>query len=45
MMWGYGNMMNGNWGSFGIVGSLFWIVILIDLILLGLWLWRQIQKK
>lgn len=45
MMWGYGNMMNGNWGLFGIVGSLFWIVILIDLILLGFWLWRQIQKK
>lgn len=41
MGWGYGNMMSG----FGFLGSLFWIVILIDLILLGIWLWKQINKK
>jgi len=37
----YGNMM----GGFGVIGSLLWIVILIDLILLGIWLWKQINKK
>ncbi len=42
MDWGgYGGMM----GGFGILASLFWIIILIDLILLGFWLWKQIQKK
>lgn len=39
--WGYGNMMGG--GYFW--GSLFGIVVLIDLILLGIWLWKQINKK
>lgn len=39
--WGYSMM---NWG-FGAVGSLVWIIVLIDLILLGIWLWKQIQKK
>lgn len=39
--WGYGNMMGGT----GVLGSIFWIVILIDLILLGVWLWKQIGKK
>jgi len=41
-----------NWGgygmmdySFGILPTVFWLVILIDLILLGVWLWKQIQKK
>lgn len=36
---------SGSWGLFGIIGSILWIVILIDLILLGVWLWRQLQKK
>ena len=39
--WGYGNMM----GGIGLVGSLFYIVILVDAILFGIWLWKQIQKK
>jgi len=39
MGWGYGGMMNG----FG--GSLVGIIVLIDLILLGMWLWKQINKK
>ena len=44
MMWGnYGSMMGGGWVGFW--GSLYGIVILIDLILLGVWLWKQIQKK
>jgi len=38
---GYGGMM----GGVGIFGSLFGIVVLIDLVLLGIWLWKQIQKK
>jgi len=41
MMWGYG--MRGDY--IGVLGTFFWIVILIDLILLGLWLWKQLQKK
>lgn len=44
--WGYRNMMD--WGSFGFTGFLgvfTWLVILIDFILLGMWLWKQIQKK
>lgn len=44
MGWNYGNGMM-NWEGFGILGSLFWIIILFDLILLGIWLWKQIQKK
>lgn len=46
-------MMNfGNWGGYGMMNSgfgiimfIFWLVILIDLILLGAWLWKQVQKK
>lgn len=44
-MMGYWNGGMMNWGGFGIFVSLFWIVILIDAILLGIWLWQQIQKK
>lgn len=44
--WGYRDMMGGAGGGyFGLVAQVFWIVILIDLILLGVWLWKQIQKK
>jgi uncharacterized membrane protein len=48
MMGFYGNydgsgMMSG--GSLSLVHSIFVIVILIDLILLAMWLWKQIQKK
>jgi len=37
----YGSMMNG---GFGIFGFLFYIIVLIDLILLGVFLWKKIQK-
>lgn len=38
------NMM-GNWGAgFGALAFLFWIVLFIDAILLGMWLWKQLQK-
>lgn len=38
MGWGSG------WGMGGL-GSLIFLVFLIDLILLGIWLWKKIQKK
>lgn len=38
MQWGY-SMMGGG------LGPVFAIVVLIDLILLGIWLWKQINKK
>lgn len=41
MMGYYGNMM----GGFGLFGSFFLVVILIDLVLLGVWLWKNIQQK
>lgn len=39
--WGYGMMSSG----FGVLATVFWLVIFIDLILIGIWLWKQIQKK
>ncbi len=38
--YGYGDMMGG-----GLVGSLICAVVLIDLILLGVLLWRKISSK
>lgn len=40
--WGYGDMMGS---GFGVLATLLWMVILVDLTLLGIWLWKQIQKK
>ncbi len=43
-MMGYGY----NWGMMGgadIFGLLTWLVVLIDLILVGVWLWKEISKK
>ncbi len=37
---GYGGMM----GGMGIWGGLVWLVLLIDLVLVGIWLWKQINK-
>jgi len=40
-------MMYGNWGAmWGLswVGVITWLVIVVDLILLGFWLWKQIKK-
>ncbi|MBI3627376.1 MAG: hypothetical protein HY220_01315 [Candidatus Sungbacteria bacterium] len=45
-MMGYG--YDGDWGMMGGAGffGLFtWLVITIDLVLVGIWLWRQISKK
>jgi len=41
----FGNYWDMMGGGFGFWASLFWIVILIDLTLLGIWLWKSIQKK
>ncbi len=49
MNWYYGNgtgtrTMMGWSNGFWLVGLLFEIVILVDLILVGIWLWKQINK-
>lgn len=41
MHYGYGDMM---WGGGGL-DVLLWIVVFVDLVLLGVWLWKQINKK
>jgi hypothetical protein len=38
--WNYDTM-----GGFGLLGSLLCLVIFIDLVLVGIWLWQQIQKN
>lgn len=40
---GYGMM--GGAGGWGVFGTLYGIVILVDLVLLGVWLWKQIGKR
>lgn len=40
--YGYGAMMGT---SFGTLGLILWLIALIDLVLLGIWLWKQINKK
>jgi len=37
---GYGMM-----GGMGVLGLLFWLVILVDLVLVGIWLWQHISRK
>ncbi len=44
MGWQYGNMMGLGSGVFA-WGQVIFIIVLVDLILLGVWLWRQITKK
>ena len=41
MNYGYGGMM----GGFGLFGLLTWLVLFVDLVLLGVWLWKQINKN
>ncbi len=41
-MYGYGNGMTGGIGIFML---LTWIMVLIDLVLAGIWLWQHITKK
>lgn len=42
--YGYGNMMNSYGWGFGIVAFLFWLVAFVDLVLLGVFLWKKIKK-
>ena len=42
MMYGYGNGMMGEAGIFML---LTWIIVLVDLVLVGIWLWQHITKK
>lgn len=37
---GYGMM-----GGMGLFGSLTWLVIIVDLVLVGVWLWQHVSKK
>ena len=43
MMYGYGwnGMMGGGYG----LGTILYIVVLVDLILLGVWLWKKVSKE
>lgn len=46
MMWGYQNAAGyGGAGFFGAVWFLMVLVVFIDLVLLGIWLWKNIGKK
>ena len=38
-------MMGYGMGGAGLLGTLFAIIVLADLILVGIWLWQHIQKK
>lgn len=40
--WGYGGMMGYGFGVWSLV---LWLIVLVDLILVGAWLWKQINKK
>ena len=40
MGYGYGGMMGGAFG----LGFITWLVVIFDLVLLGIWLWKQIKK-
>lgn len=43
--WGYGNMMGAGLGSWSAIALFTYLVVLVDLVLLGLWLFRQLKKK
>jgi len=47
MMGFYNSMMNWNsgWGIVGILCLVFWLVVFVDLVLLGVWLWKQIKNS
>jgi len=42
-MMGYG--YEGMMGGMGVFGSLALLVVLVDLVLVGIWLWQHISKK
>ncbi len=42
-MMGYG--YGGGTSGFALLALLTWIAVLADLVLLGIWLWKQVSKK
>ena len=42
-MMGYGGW--GMMGGGGTLGTITWILVVVDLALLGIWLWKNITKK
>jgi len=38
-------MMGYGMGGFGALAVLFWIVVFIDLVLVGIWLFKQVVNK
>jgi len=42
---GYGTGWSMIGSGAGLFLAIFWIVILVDLVLLGVWLWQKITKK
>ncbi len=40
MMYGFGSM-----GEAGLFISILWVLVLVDLTLLGIWLWKKISKE
>lgn len=44
MMWGYGPGAGAYGAGFGILGFITWLAVLIDLILLGVYIWKRIRK-
>lgn len=52
MMYGYNNVdfnsmmgINNNSIGFGIWGLILYLIVITDLILLGVWLWKKINEK
>lgn len=43
-MMGYGGGL-GMMGGAGLFGLITWLVIIVDLVLAGVWLWQHISKK
>lgn len=42
----YNNSMGyGMMGGMGFLGLVTWLVLIIDLVLVGIWLWKQVGKK
>ncbi|MEK7132866.1 MAG: hypothetical protein AAB830_02330 [Patescibacteria group bacterium] len=44
-MMGYGYEGWGMMGGAGFLGLIVWLMVLIDLVLVGVWLWQNISKK
>lgn len=43
-MMGYGFGYGGMMGGTGFLVSIVWLFLMIDLVLVGIWLWKQINK-